>query len=55
MVFSEFVSADYHWRGMHTFYEQCGAGTVVDAFWVQLTRSFKRLQRRPDVFMGGHQ
>ena len=24
-VFSEFVSADYHWRGMHPFYEQRGA------------------------------
>ena len=52
-VFSEFVSADYRWRGMHPFYEQRGAAAVVDAFWAPLTRSFKRLQRRPDVFMAG--
>ena len=52
-VFSEFVSADYHWRGMHPFYEQRGAAAVVDAFWAPLGRSFKRLQRRPDVFMAG--
>ena len=31
-IFSEFVSADYHWRGMHPFYEQRGAAAVVDAF-----------------------
>lgn len=52
-VFSAFVSADYHWRGMHPFYEQRGVAAVVDAFWAPLRRAFKRLQRRPDVFMAG--
>ncbi|MEM8815433.1 MAG: ester cyclase [Pseudomonadota bacterium] len=52
-VLREYVADDYHWRGMHPFYEQHGADAVVDTFWQPLLKSFKRLQRRQDVFMAG--
>ncbi|MEL7186554.1 MAG: nuclear transport factor 2 family protein [Pseudomonadota bacterium] len=47
------VSTDYHWRGMHPFYEQTGATAVVDNFWLPLRRSFSSLQRREDIFFAG--
>lgn len=52
-VFSEFVADDYHWRGMHPFYEQHGAAAVVETFWRPLRHALKRLQRRQDIFMAG--
>ena len=47
-VITEHVTPDYHWRGMHPFYEQHGATAVVDVFWAPLRRSLKPLQRRLD-------
>ena len=52
-VFADFVTEDYYWRGMHPFYEQHGAKSVVEVFWHPLVQSLKHLQRRPDVFMAG--
>jgi len=52
-VLEEFVSTDYHWRGMHPFYEQRGAAAVASTFWAPFKASFSALQRREDVFMAG--
>jgi hypothetical protein len=51
---ARFTSADYHWRGMHPFYEQHGAQAVADVFWQPLRQAFTPLQRREDIFMAGH-
>jgi hypothetical protein len=50
---SPFVSADWHWRGMHPFHEQRGAAAVADVFWTPLRRALRPLQRRPDIFIAG--
>lgn len=52
-VMSRYMSPDYFWRGMHPFYEQQGAETVADVFWLPLRQSLNQLQRRQDVFMAG--
>jgi len=44
---------DYHWRGLHPFHEMQSAEQVCKEFWLPLKRSFKSLQRRPDVFLAG--
>lgn len=48
-----FTTADYHWRGMHPFYEQPSVGDVVNAFWRPLKDSMTSLQRREDIFFAG--
>ena len=48
-----YVSDDWHWRGMHPFHEQRGAGAVAEVFWAPLMRALTRLQRRPDMFLAG--
>jgi len=50
---SAHVSADYHWRGMHPFYELDGAEAVAEMFWGPLRKSLTSLQRREDVFFAG--
>ena len=52
-VLAEHTTADYHWRGMHPFYEQHGADDVAKVFWRPLRDSFASLQRREDVFFAG--
>ena len=52
-TFAGFVTDDYHWRGMHPFYEQHGAEAVVTTFWQPILDSFAHLQRRQDIFMAG--
>ncbi len=52
-VLRKHTTDDYHWRGMHPFYEQSGADAVADVFWRPLVDSFSPLQRRPDVFLAG--
>lgn len=52
-VIRSFTSDDYHWRGMHPFYEQHSADDVADVFWKPFRKSFTSIQRRPDVFMAG--
>ncbi|MBX2836531.1 MAG: ester cyclase [Gammaproteobacteria bacterium] len=53
-VLEQHVSEDYHWRGMHPFYEQTSAQSVASVFWEPLFHSFTALQRRPDIFLAGH-
>ena len=50
----KFTVRDYHWRGMHPFYEQRGAQAVADVFWVPLRLAFSPLQRREDIFIAGN-
>jgi hypothetical protein len=52
-VLSRYVAPDWHWRGMHPFHEQSGAGAVADTFWRPLLAAFTRIQRRPDIFIAG--
>lgn len=47
------TTPDYHWRGMHPFYEQRGPTAVAEVFWQPLRESFTAMQRREDVFLAG--
>lgn len=47
------VRDDYHWRGMHPFYEQTGAEAVCATFWKPFKTAFTSVQRREDVFFAG--
>jgi hypothetical protein len=49
-VLSERVSPDWHWRGMHPFYEQHGAANVACTFWTPLLTAMSSVQRREDIF-----
>lgn len=51
---SQFVAPDWHWRGMHPFHEQHGAEAVARVFGTPLRNALKPLQRRPDIFIAGH-
>ncbi|MEM7029850.1 MAG: ester cyclase [Chloroflexota bacterium] len=52
-VLSRYTTNDYHWRGMHPFYEQHGAEAVAAVFWRPFRQAFTRIQRRPDIFIAG--
>ena len=52
-VLKEHTTNDYHWRGMHPFYEQYGAKDVISSFWKPFRKSFAPLQRREDMFFAG--
>lgn len=49
-ILAERTSDDWHWRGMHPFYEQQGASSVSKSFWQPFLTSFSRVQRRQDIF-----
>ncbi len=44
----------YRWRGMHPFHRIAGAEAVAEQFWQPLRRALTSIQRRPDVFLAGH-
>lgn len=50
---AEYTTPDWHWRGVHPFYERRGAQAVSDAFWGPLMTSLTRMQRREDIFFAG--
>lgn len=52
-VLAAHTTPDWHWRGMHPFYEQRGAADVARVFWAPLLTSLTRLQRREDIFFAG--
>lgn len=52
-VLNAHMTADYHWRGMHPFYEQVGAEAVFENFWRPYLASFSAVQRREDIFFAG--
>lgn len=53
-VHKQFVTDDYSWRGLHPFGLLDSVDEVVDQFWRPLRTSLGPLQRRPDVFLAGH-
>lgn len=52
-ILAAHTSPDWHWRGMHPFHEQHGAAAVATTFWGPFLSAMTRVQRRPDIFMGG--
>ncbi|MDB4053261.1 nuclear transport factor 2 family protein [Octadecabacter sp.] len=52
-VLRDHTSSDWHWRGMHPFYERHGAADVARTFYAPLLTSLTRLQRREDIFFAG--
>ena len=52
-VMAERTSADWHWRGMHPFYEQNGAAAVAKSFWSPFLTAMHKVQRREDIFVAG--
>lgn len=52
-VLAERTSADWHWRGMHPFYEQHGAKAVSERFWAPFLTAMTKVQRRQDIFIAG--
>ena len=52
-VLAERTSDDWHWRGMHPFYEQHGAKAVADSFWSPFLTAMTKVQRRQDIFIAG--
>ncbi len=49
----KYTTDKYPWRGMHPFYEQTGAQSVIDTFWRPFQTAFTHLQRREDIFFAG--
>lgn len=52
-ILTSLTTPNYHWRGMHPFYEQRGASNVVTQFWTPLKTCLTSLQRREDIFFAG--
>ena len=50
---TEFVTRDFRWKGYAPFGELQGPREVGDRFWGPLKSSFRRMQRRQDVFFAG--
>ncbi|MEL6841298.1 MAG: nuclear transport factor 2 family protein [Pseudomonadota bacterium] len=50
---AEHTSPDWHWRGMHPFYEQRGAQAVADSFWSPFLTAMSPVRRREDIFIAG--
>ena len=53
-VLARHTAPDWHWRGMHPFYERYGADAVAKCFWQPYLAAFTAVQRREDIFMAGH-
>lgn len=54
-VITRYCHRDIMWHGPHPIYELEGVETLVTGFWQPLLQSFPDLQRRCDLFIGGHQ
>ena len=52
-VLKRHTTENYHWRGMHPFYEQYGAEAIVNTFWQPFRDAFSPIQRREDIFFAG--
>ena len=52
-VLARHTGPDWHWRGMHPFYEQYGAVAVAKSFWQPYLTAFTTARRREDIFMAG--
>lgn len=51
---AQHTSPDWHWRGMHPFYEQHGAADVAASFWAPFLTAMTSVQRREDIFFAGN-
>ena len=47
------VTSDYHWRGVHPFYELTEADAVLSKYLRPLHGSFNAMHRREDIFFAG--
>ena len=52
-VLCKYTNEDYHFRGMHPFYEQQGCDAVANVFWKPLRSAITPIQRRQDIFIAG--
>lgn len=52
-VLEEYMSSNYSFRGSYPFRELEGAEAAAETFWSPLRKSFTRMQRRQDIFIGG--
>jgi len=52
-VLRKYTDENYHFRGMHPFYELAGSDSVAERFWKPFRRSIKPIQRRQDIFFAG--
>lgn len=52
-VLTNYTTHNYSWRGIHPFNKQESPEAVSEVFWKPLRRSFRYLQRRPDIFLAG--
>ncbi|MBR9754189.1 MAG: nuclear transport factor 2 family protein [Gammaproteobacteria bacterium] len=52
-ILALYMSDDCHWRGVHPFGEQFGAGGIAEAFWRPFLSAWGSVQRRQDVFFAG--
>lgn len=48
------MTADADWRGVHPFNQRSGPAGAATAFWQPFLESFRRVQRREDIFFAGH-
>lgn len=53
-ILAQTTSHDWHWRGMHPFYEKHGAAAVANSFYAPFLTAMSSVQRREDVFFAGH-
>lgn len=53
-VIQAYTDDDYRWRGVYPFREISDRQRVISEFWQPLKRAVKHLQRRPDIFIAGH-
>ena len=49
-VLNKYTVKNYHFRGMHPFYELFGSDSVAEIFWKPFRRAIKPIQRRQDIF-----
>ena len=52
-ICTHFLSKDCLWQSYHPFQDQRGGKAIANHFWMPFKNSFKRLQRRQDIFFAG--
>ncbi len=52
-ILKKYTTQNYHWRGVHPFYELFTQKEVINNFWKPIRKSFSPIQRREDIFFAG--
>jgi hypothetical protein len=52
-VLERHLSPECFWHGLHPFHEQAGPEAIARTFWEPFLGSFRRMQRREDIFFAG--